>query len=401
MANIIPAFSLESRLKRKLRRHLRLLGFLRTPNGELQPPALNKECIRNLHSVQRIELLKSNKEFIDNKLPGLISYFASGEEVEPKLISPRIELVKSETFQSALFRLASLTWSVPVSQGYGRRMRFLVWDDNVGKLMGIIALGDPVFNLRVRDDYIRWSAEDRKAKLVNIMDAYVLGSVPPYSFLLGGKLMACLIRTREVKDAFNKKYSDYVGLISGKRKKSALVAVTTSSALGRSSIYNRLKLSGQQYFKSVGFSSGWGHFHIPQTLFNEMIDYLRYKDHKYASNNRFGDGPNWRLRAIRQTLSLLGMNPNLLKHGINREVYICEMAANCHQILRGERKRPSYDNLLDIKSVGELAKERWLLPRASRYPIYKTWKRHKIRELLTASLIQTAYEQERKMAGGK
>lgn len=219
MANIIPFFTLEARLKRKLRRHLKQLGFVNAQNGELHPPISDKECFRNLHSLQRSQIIESNQNFINRKLPKLLSFFASGEEIQPNLITPRIEVVKSETFQSDLFRLASLTWSVPVSQGYGRRMRFLVWDDNTGKLMGIFALGDPVFNLHVRDEYIGWNVEQRKERLINLMDAYVLGSVPPYSFLLGGKLIACLIRTREVKDAFKKKYSDYTGLISMKCKK--------------------------------------------------------------------------------------------------------------------------------------------------------------------------------------
>jgi len=37
-----------------------------------------------------------------------------------------------------------------VSRGYGRQ-RFLIWDQSNEKLIGLIALGDPVFNLRVRD----------------------------------------------------------------------------------------------------------------------------------------------------------------------------------------------------------------------------------------------------------
>jgi hypothetical protein len=119
---------------------------------------------------------------------------------------PRLELVEADTWQSDLFRLAGLSWSVPVSAGFGRRLRYLVWDDSNEKLIGIIALGDPVFNLKVRDELIDWTSKDRAKRLVNIMDAYVLGAVPPYNFLLGGKLVASLIRTKEVRDDFAKKY---------------------------------------------------------------------------------------------------------------------------------------------------------------------------------------------------
>jgi hypothetical protein len=38
---------------------------------------------------------------------------------------------------------------VPVSNGFGRRLRYLVWDEHNDKLIGLIAIGDPVFNLSV------------------------------------------------------------------------------------------------------------------------------------------------------------------------------------------------------------------------------------------------------------
>jgi len=62
--------------------------------------------------------------------PRFIRYFASGRDVRPERIKPRLEVVHKDTWQSDLFRLASLTWSIPVSNGYGRRLRFLVWDSS-------------------------------------------------------------------------------------------------------------------------------------------------------------------------------------------------------------------------------------------------------------------------------
>ena len=97
------------------------------------------------------------------------NYFASGSEVIPEDIKPDLELVKGGTDFSDLFRLASLTWGVPVSNGYGRRLRFLVFDKNNDKLMGLIGLADPVFNLGARDDAIGWNSQDRKDRLVDIL----------------------------------------------------------------------------------------------------------------------------------------------------------------------------------------------------------------------------------------
>jgi hypothetical protein len=93
-----------------------------------------------------------------------------------------------------------------VSNGFGRRLRYLVWDDYNHKLMGIIAIGDPVFNLSVRDNLIGWDVAARGERLVNIMDAYVLGALPPYNALLGGKLVACLLRSRDIYDDFTRAF---------------------------------------------------------------------------------------------------------------------------------------------------------------------------------------------------
>jgi hypothetical protein len=72
--------------------------------------------------------------------------------------------------------------------------------------------------------------------------------------------------------------------------------VTTSSSLGRSSVYNRPKLGRETYFASIGYTQGWGYFHVPDSLFAELRAYLRKRQHKYVDGHRFGQGPNWRLR---------------------------------------------------------------------------------------------------------
>ncbi len=312
----------------------------------------------------------------------MLQYLADGSDVQPEHIRPRLELINADTWQSDLFRLASLSWSVPVSEGFGRRLRYLVWDDHNKKLIGIMALGDPVFNLKARDELIGWTAADRGKRLVNILDAYVLGAIPPYNFLLGGKLIASLIRTKKVRDDFKEKYGSTRGIISKKKKHAQLVMVTTSSSLGRSSVYNRVKLGTQGYLRPIGFTSGWGHFHIPSSLFAEIRDYLRKIKHGYVNAHRFGEGPNWRLRTIRAALDELGFKADLLRHGIKREMFVCELAVNAARVLRGERKKAIYRGLKSVEEVGALARERWLIPRANRMPEYKNWKKAQFAELV-------------------
>jgi hypothetical protein len=79
---------------------------------------------------------------------------------------------------------------------------------------------------------------------------------------------------------------------------------------------------------------------------------------------------------------MLGLNPELLRHGINREVFICKLADNAEDYLRGDSKKLHYTNLLSVNDVGNLAIERWIVPRAARRPEFKSWKSSMILDML-------------------
>jgi hypothetical protein len=384
----------QANLKRRLRRHLAALGFHRTQEGTLEAAGSGKDVIRTLHNAQRNGRLKANRKFIAERLPDLICHFASGSEIDPARISPVVKRISSDSWESDLFRLASLTWAIPVSNGFGRRRRYLVWDEHNDRLMGLIAIGDPVFNLSVRDKLIKWNHRTRGKRLVNMMDAYVLGAVPPYNTLLGGKLVACLVRSREVYNDFTRAYGDTTGIISRRKKMARLLAVTTSSSLGRSSVYNRLKLGGVQYFTPIGYTGGWGHFHIPDDLFADLRKFLRQIGHPYADLHRFGQGPNWRLRTTRAALAALGLKPDMLHHGIQREVFLCTLASNAERMLRTGKGRPNLSTLLTVKEIGQLAVQRWMLPRSARKPEYRNWSRSDLVSLLSEITGQSTHRAE-------
>lgn len=386
-AAVIEAASvLERRIASRLDEHFAELGFGRDERGELLPPdSLDKAALRAVHAYHRAARLRDNQAFLAAATRDLLPHFANGTNVRPKRIEPRLQLISGSSWESDLFRFATLLWSVPVSQGYGRRMRYLVWDESNGKLIGLIGLGDPTFNSAARDNRIGWTAQDRKERLAWMMDAFVLGAVPPYNFLLGGKLMACLVRTRDVARTFTQRYHNSVGIIGGEAKRPGLVAVTTASALGRSSVYNRLTLHGIRYFEPLGYSGGWGHFHIPDDLFMDMRRLLHLRRHPYAHNHGYGEGPNWRLRVIRAALEMLGIRSDLARHGVRRELFISWLADNATAVLRGDAARYVYPSLYSANDVALAALERWIIPRAFRDPSYRDWRREMLLSQLSTS----------------
>ena len=358
-------------LRRALEAHLTDLGFSKNGRGYRAPEDPSKQTIRDLHAAHRRESLEQEREFIDALGPSLSSHFADGTALDPTKIEPEIVEVLPGSTEARLFRFATLLWSIPVSRGFGRRLRFLVRDRHNGSLIGLFALGDPVFNLNARDSWIGWSHKDRAARLVHVMDAYVLGAVPPYSFLIGGKMVAALMGSEEVERVYERKYLGKEGVISQRPNQAPLVLLTTTSALGRSSIYNRLVIPNGVQFIRIGETKGFGHFHISGEIFNALRTYLEEEGHPYANGHRFGMGPNWKIRVIRAALHSIGVDGNgILKHGIRREVYAVPLADNFQNILLGRQEKVE-PKTLPASQIANYCLERWIVPRASRDESYK------------------------------
>ena len=347
------------------------------PDAAAEP---TKDEIRALHERQRLARLAALNGSFDGVLKVLRESLAQPRELSVDAISPQLVSVEPGSQEAQVFGAAALTWSVPVSQGFGRRLRFLVRDGSNGKLIGIIGLTDPVFNLRPRDAWVGWNAQGRKDRLVHVMDAFVLGGVPPYSRLLGGKLVALLAASQEVVRAFHRKYGESEGIISKKKKNPRLVLLTTTSALGRSSLYNRLRIpNGVRFLTNmdkdrvpVWQTQGYGHFHVDEGMFRKMVEVLARRNHPYASGNRFGDGPNWKIRVIRQAAVELGVPEECVLHGIRRQVYVIPLATNTRAFLCGHSQAPEYKTT-NVEDIAAFWKERWGRPRAQRCPEWMDW----------------------------
>ncbi|HLG25045.1 MAG TPA: Druantia anti-phage system protein DruA [Candidatus Nanoarchaeia archaeon] len=352
-------------LRKKVLRYLRKIGYSTEQKSFDRVHKISKDQIRKLHIEQRKQKLKKENILVQKFKDKMLDYLASGNEIIPEKIEPELIEVKSGSKEAKIFRFAALNWSIPVSDGYGRRMRFLVRDKQNSKLIGIFALGDPVYNIKARDNWIGWSRKKKAKRLVNVMDAYVLGALPPYSNLICGKLIASLITSKEVQKIFNKKYGKVKSIIKKRKIKPKLVLLTTSSALGKSSIYDRLKLNGQLLFEKVGETQGYGHFHIPDKLFNKLRDYLKRIKHPYADGYKYGQGANWRFRVIRKSFSKIGLTSEFLSHGIRREVYMIPLAKNTKSYLCGRSKK-AIMKCKSIKEISELCKTRWIVPRSIR-----------------------------------
>lgn len=328
----------------------------------------SKDTIREIHKIAAIESRTRNLKTIQSNPISLKKYFLPGRLLNPKKIDVQlIPTTKANEYED-LFKAATTFWSVPISRGYGRRMRFIVLDTYHNAVIGIVGLMDPVFNLSARDNWVGWSLNQKYKRLRSVMDCYVLGAVPPYNAILGGKLVASLVFSKELRDHFYRKYHGTMSEIARVKHDGKLALLTVTSALGRSSIYNRLSLPWGQKYQSIGYTQGYGVFHVPNELFFKIKEALEFDEHPYANGYKFGQGPNWKLRVLRYAMERVGFG-YLINHGIRREVFAIELGHNTKRFLNGQARR----HLGFTNSVADISSfwiERWGLPRAEKDESY-------------------------------
>lgn len=353
-------------LRKEIIENLRKQGFKLDRKNKLRPiQNLTKEMVRDLNrSAVNHQILKS-KDLIRRREDHFIErYIASGADLDVASVRPKLVEIVDEGEEAELFRWVKLHWSIPTSSGYGRRLRYLVIDETNDRLMGIIGLGDPVFGLKDRDQFIGWDKAARSKGLRHVMDAFILGSVPPYSQILGGKMVAILVSSKEVRERFKTKYHGSKSVISGIETDGTLAAITTASALGKSAMYDRLKMPGGSEFLHAGWTAGSGEFPFINGTYNKMKELSLEKNYT-GKNKNWGSGIRNRRSVVRKALREVGLSDDLLYHGIKREIFVIPMGSNWKGYLCGtDEELVGYDKT--VQEISAHVVDRWMLPRSER-----------------------------------
>ena len=320
-------------------------------------------------------------------------WFADGKDIVPQRVVPKLIEVTTREHQD-LFRLGRFTWSLPYSSGYGRRLRFLVIDEYHRCLIGLLGLQSPPISFLPRDQWIDYESKERKEELVNqTMDIFTLGAIPPYNRLLGGKLMVYAASSKEIREAYSRKYAGATTEMKRKVIPAHLVLLTTTSAYGRSSIYNRVKylhrrnpyartIAEQMSYgckKKVGYTKGFGSVHL-DGLYSDVKAFLI--EQGISPTGGYGSGPKPVWRNITKAMTLLGVSGKGLRHGIPREAWCIPLAKNVWEYLNGEDQEPDYYD----ETFGQLADwwlERWFLPRSERISDWRDWEREWVQQSIT------------------
>ena len=327
----------------------------------IPPSYYDKKTIKDSMGIKRQELIAIHSQWIQKHANLPLKNLAKGSAAWKSDVQPEIEVCETQK-QFDIFRFLRFYWSSPYSEYVGRRIKLIVRDGAIPEkpVIGIAALGSSIIHIPERDTWVGWDVPTRTRNLIYAMDAYVLGALPPYNHLLGGKLMSYILASNEVRKIFREKYQNRVTSIS-QRTASDLVCLFTTSLYGKSSQYNRLNYRSKPLYLPIGHTKGYGTLHLTDETFRAMRSMLLEKG--VDVTNRFGDGPIWRMRVMRTAAELLGFDADfLLRHSFKRQIFAVPLAKNLKEFLNGVDERPDYEHypLADLVSYW---RERWLYMR--------------------------------------
>jgi hypothetical protein len=321
----------------------------------------NGRDAREAAMEERERVLREQRAFLRKRLPLLAKVLARGEEVDPWRIEPELVLVETPEEKDLVRLLLLAWWSMPPTRAYGRRFTFLIRDRQNGKLMGLVSLMSPVLGMEARDRYLGITRENRTLAVNLGLNGHRVGALPPYHELLGGKLAAMVLASREVREVYEGRYRERVTLMEKRTLPPKLLYTYTTGAYGRASIYERLRdREGNPLAVRIGETKGQGVIHVSDAVHDLVARFLESKGRE--AKRGFGGGPSQRLWHIKEACRLLGI-PDVTAHGHRRTIYLFPHVSNLREAVAGEE--PRYTD----RPFEELAlwwKERWALPRALR-----------------------------------
>jgi hypothetical protein len=357
----------EDLLKIDLHDSLYRQGFFINEKEKLDIEMQNKENYKKVQLFAKNEILKNKCNFIFKYSHLVKKYAVNGKKINPLKINLQLRQILPDTEDELLFRWWNLSWwSMPYQRPYGRQMRFILWDTYHQAPLGLISLQSPVLKQAIRDKHLEIPKDSLDYWVNRSMSAQRVGALPPYNELLGGKLVAITLACNEIRTAYKNKYENYNTLMRGRTLDSDLLFITTSSAFGKSSLYNRLKINSDCIAEKLGYTEGYGSFQIPESLYQRILTYLRKKGEDITRG--YGGGPSKKLKLIQLACRKLGIL-DYSHHGIKREYYLFPFAFNTKAIIKGQ-ELPKWKNY-EFNNLVDYWKNRWLNKRIQNSDRYK------------------------------
>ena len=312
----------------------------------------NLDLLKSM-SVQEQTLYKKWQEFnkneynMRNKVTNFPKYYnrlwkptdITNKELtikEIESIEPEVVFVPSDDASNwTMYRM--LIHTMDWSANPGRNQKYFIRDKVTDKILGLVSLGSDVTSIKVRDDYIGWSKDNKFVdhKLNNTAIASTIVCTQPIGFnFLGGKLIAALTTSSTIRNKWYEQYNDI------------LIGVTTTSLYGVHSQYN-----GIPHWKTLGESAGKIAIKPDDDVYFVWANWLKenYREEFDKAQSQTGPKQN----TINRIFKHLGIKGKDYEHGFHRGVFFANMYDNGLEYLRNEiedkdlRMKPKFENDID------------------------------------------------------
>tara|TARA_R100000388_G_scaffold45393_1_gene34471 strand:- start:5 stop:1156 length:1152 start_codon:yes stop_codon:yes gene_type:complete len=216
--------------------------------------------------------------------------------------------------------LRTMISSMEFSSNPGRNIKFYVKDKVTEKYLGVISIASDVTSIKVRDDYIKWTKDNKFVdhKLNHTCIGTSIVPTQPLGFnFLGGKLISALVTSSTIRDKWYENYGD------------VLVGVTTTSLYGVHSQYN-----GIPHWKTLGESAGKISIKPDDEVYFTWAKWL--KENHFDEYKKAQDATGPKQNTINRIFRHLGVKPKKYEHGFKRGVFFANMYENGLEYLRNE-----------------------------------------------------------------
>ena len=256
---------------------------------------------------------------------------------EIESLEPYVEIVDDPKESTKWAAVRRMIHTMDFTANPGRNVKINVKDRVSGKLLGQISLASDVTAMGVRDNFIGWTKDNKfvDGKLNNTTIASTIVCTQPLGYnFLGGKLIAMMTTTPEVRAYWKSKYDN------------VLIAVGTTSLYGIHSQYNGIPL-----FKTLGESAGkismkpddkfydpW-HQWIKEThsdWYEENITRERARNGANMGYEANGPVSGIKQKILGKIFKECSIKANEYHHGFKRGVYMAMMYENGCEFLRKE-----------------------------------------------------------------
>ena len=355
----------------------------------------NQEFIDNMDmlktmSVQEQTLYKKWQEF--NKSEKLRSKADKLDKVQQQMWTPTDIYDKEKTIQEIQdlepiveYTDDNETWTL-LRQGIssmefvanpGRNIKFFVKDKITNKYLGVICMGSDVVSIKVRDEFLGWTKENKldDAKLQHTAIGTSIIATQPLGYnFLGGKLVSALVTCSTIRNKWKENYNQ------------TLAGITTTALYGIHSQYN-----GIPHWKTLGETAGQINLKPDDSIYlvwNQWLKENHPEEHHKAVN---ATGP--KNNVINRIFKHLGMKAKDYQHGFKRGVYFADIYENGKEFFRSNIEEKD----LVMKEKYQLDYDRiisWWKPKAiRRYEKLHSENRLKSEQLFYSDIMDMSWEE--------